>query len=56
MSDEENYVMGHSSLAILQKALRMPSMYAGTCGKNGAAADNLTFYPEKYIDKNVQIQ
>ena len=24
MSDEENYVMGHSSLAILQKALRMP--------------------------------
>jgi hypothetical protein len=31
-------------------------MYAGTCGKNGAAADNLTFYPEKYIDKNVQIQ
>ena len=26
-------------------------MYAGTCGKNGAAADNLTFYPEKYIDK-----
>jgi len=24
--------------------------------KNGAAADNLTFYPEKYIDKNVQIQ
>jgi len=31
-------------------------MDAGTCGKNGDAADNLTFYQEKYIDKNVQIQ
>ena len=30
-------------------------MDAGTCGKNAAAVDNLTFYPEKYIDKNVHI-